>query len=86
MLDLSSYGSLSRYDGPVAIAVDSSGVSVHKCVDGLRDRLLKRMDLTLSSAEAGRFLHTAPSTLEGTYVSAFHCSRAICKGCEVEFS
>jgi len=30
-LDLSSYESLSGYDGPVAIAVDSSGVSVHKC-------------------------------------------------------
>jgi len=31
MLDLSPYKSLSGYDGPVAIAVDSSGVSVHKC-------------------------------------------------------
>jgi len=31
MLDLSPYESLSRYDGPVVIAVDSSGVSVHKC-------------------------------------------------------
>jgi hypothetical protein len=31
MLDLSPYKSLSRYDWPVAIAVDSSGVSVHKC-------------------------------------------------------
>jgi len=31
MLDLSPYESLSGYDGPVAIAVDSSGVSVHKC-------------------------------------------------------
>jgi len=31
MLDLSPYESLSRCDGPVAIAVDSSGVSVHKC-------------------------------------------------------
>jgi hypothetical protein len=30
-LDLSPYESLSRCDGPVAIAVDSSGVSVHKC-------------------------------------------------------
>ena len=31
MLDLSPYESLSGYDGSVAIAVDSSGVSVHKC-------------------------------------------------------
>jgi hypothetical protein len=31
MLDLSPYKSLSRYDWPVATAVDSSGVSVHKC-------------------------------------------------------
>jgi hypothetical protein len=30
MLDLSPYKFLSRYDGPVVIAVDSSGVSVHK--------------------------------------------------------
>jgi len=30
-LDLSPYKSLSGYDGTVAIAVDSSGVSVHKC-------------------------------------------------------
>jgi hypothetical protein len=30
-LDLSPYKSLSRYDGPITIAVDSSGVSVHKC-------------------------------------------------------
>jgi hypothetical protein len=30
-LDLSPYESLSIYDWPVAIAVDSSGVSVHKC-------------------------------------------------------
>jgi len=30
-LDLSPYESLSGYDGPVAIAVDSSCVSVHKC-------------------------------------------------------
>jgi hypothetical protein len=31
MLDLSPYKSLSRYDWPAVIAVDSSGVSVHKC-------------------------------------------------------
>jgi len=31
MLDLSPYESLSGYYGPVAIAVDSSGVSVYKC-------------------------------------------------------
>jgi len=31
MLDLSPYESLSGYDGSVAIAVDSSGVSVHRC-------------------------------------------------------
>jgi hypothetical protein len=30
MLDLSPYESLSRYDGLIVIAVDSSGVSVHK--------------------------------------------------------
>jgi hypothetical protein len=30
-LDLSPYKSLSKYDGPIAIAVDSSGVRVHKC-------------------------------------------------------
>jgi len=35
--------------------------------------------LTLSTVEAGRFLHTAPSTLEGT--SAFASPWAICKGC-----
>jgi hypothetical protein len=29
--DLSPYESLSRCDEPVTIAVDSSGVSVHKC-------------------------------------------------------
>jgi hypothetical protein len=40
-LDLSPYGSLSRYDGPVAIAVDSSGVSVHKC-GGWVERLYSR--------------------------------------------
>jgi len=31
MLDLSPYESLSGCDGPIVIAVDSSGVSVHKC-------------------------------------------------------
>jgi len=31
MLNLSPYESLSGYDGAVAIAVDSSGVGVHKC-------------------------------------------------------
>jgi len=31
MLNLGQYKSLSRYDGPVVIAVDSSGVSIHKC-------------------------------------------------------
>jgi len=30
-LDLSPYESLSGYYGPVVIAVDSSGVSVHRC-------------------------------------------------------
>jgi hypothetical protein len=30
MLNISLYESLSGYDGPVVIAVDSSGVSVHK--------------------------------------------------------
>jgi hypothetical protein len=30
-LDLSPYESLNGYDGPIVIAVDSSGVSVHKC-------------------------------------------------------
>jgi hypothetical protein len=30
-LDLSPYKSLKEYDGPIVIAVDSSGVSVHKC-------------------------------------------------------
>jgi hypothetical protein len=30
MLDLSPYESLRRYDGPIVIAVDSIGVSVHK--------------------------------------------------------
>jgi transposase len=40
-LDLSPYESLSRCDGPVAIAVDSSGVSVHKC-GGWVERLYGR--------------------------------------------
>jgi hypothetical protein len=40
-LDLSPYESLSRYDGPVVIAVDSSGVSVHKC-SGWVERLYGR--------------------------------------------
>jgi transposase len=31
MLDLSPYKSLKEYNGPIVIAVDSSGVSVHKC-------------------------------------------------------
>jgi hypothetical protein len=31
MLNLPLYESLSGYDGPIIIAVDSSGVSVHKC-------------------------------------------------------
>ncbi|MGC8910459.1 MAG: transposase, partial [Nitrososphaeria archaeon] len=31
MLDLSPYDSLGGSDGPVVIAVDSSGISVHKC-------------------------------------------------------
>jgi hypothetical protein len=30
MLDLSPYESLKEYNGPIVIAVDSSGVSVHK--------------------------------------------------------
>jgi len=30
MLDLSPYKSLKEYNGPIVIAVDSSGVSVHK--------------------------------------------------------
>jgi hypothetical protein len=30
-LDLSPYESLRGYNGPIVIAVDSSGVSVHKC-------------------------------------------------------
>jgi hypothetical protein len=30
-LDLSLYKFLSRYNGPIVIAVDSSGVSVYKC-------------------------------------------------------
>jgi hypothetical protein len=30
-LGLSPYGPIRGYDGPVVIAVDSSGVSVHKC-------------------------------------------------------
>jgi hypothetical protein len=30
MLDLSLYKFLSRYNGPIVIAVDSSGVSIHK--------------------------------------------------------
>jgi len=33
-LDLSLYKSLSSYDGPIVTAVDSSGVSVHKCKCG----------------------------------------------------
>jgi hypothetical protein len=40
MLNLSQYKSLSRYDGPVVIAVDSSGVSIHKCGDGLSDYMV----------------------------------------------
>jgi len=31
MLNLPLYESLSGYDGPIVIAADSSGVSVHKC-------------------------------------------------------
>jgi hypothetical protein len=41
MLNLSQYKSLSRYDGPVVIAVDSSGVSIHKC-GGWVERLYGR--------------------------------------------
>jgi hypothetical protein len=41
MFDLSPYESLSGYNGPVAIAVDSSGVSVHKC-GGWVERLYGR--------------------------------------------
>jgi len=39
--------------------------------------------LTLSTTKVGRFLHTAPSALRDTSVSAFipHCSGAICNGC-----
>jgi hypothetical protein len=39
--------------------------------------------LTLSMVEARRFLHTAPSALKDTSVSAFipHCSGTICNGC-----
>jgi hypothetical protein len=40
-LDLSPYKSLSICDGPAAIAVDSSGVSVHKC-GGWVERLYGR--------------------------------------------
>ena len=35
--------------------------------------------MTLSTAEAWRFLHTAPSTPGDTYVSAFIPSGAICR-------
>ncbi|MCR6624651.1 MAG: transposase [archaeon YNP-LCB-024-027] len=31
MLNLPLYESLSGYDGPIVIAIDSSGVSVHRC-------------------------------------------------------
>ena len=48
-LDLSPYKSLSIYDGPVVIAVDSSGVSVHKCVDGLSDYMIGGSGITLRS-------------------------------------
>jgi hypothetical protein len=41
MLDLSPYKSLRKSDGPVVIAVDSSGVSVHKC-GGWVERLYGR--------------------------------------------
>jgi len=41
MLDLSPYKSLRGCDGPVVIAVDSSGVSVHKC-GGWVERLYGR--------------------------------------------
>jgi transposase len=40
-LDLSPYKSLRKSDGPVVIAVDSSGVSVHKC-GGWVERLYGR--------------------------------------------
>jgi hypothetical protein len=30
MLDLSPYESLKEYNGPIVIAVDSSGVSIHR--------------------------------------------------------
>jgi hypothetical protein len=41
MLNLPLYESLSGYDGPIIIAVDSSGVSVHKC-GGWVERLYGR--------------------------------------------
>jgi hypothetical protein len=41
MLDLSPYESLRGYNGPIVIAVDSSGVSVHKC-GGWVERLYGR--------------------------------------------
>jgi hypothetical protein len=46
-LDLSLYKSLSSYNGPIVIAVDSSGVSIHKCggwverIHGKRKRYIK---------------------------------------------
>ena len=42
-------------------------LNLHKAVVGT----VFVASLTLSTAEAGRFLHTAPSTLGDTYVSAF---------------
>jgi len=51
--------------------VDLKHVYVNMKLHGASKVILYRHLLTLSTAEAGRFLHTVPSMLWGTCVSAF---------------
>lgn len=41
-LNLSPYYKLRDSKEPVAIAIDASGISVHKCIDGLREFMVGR--------------------------------------------
>jgi hypothetical protein len=43
----------------------------NQCLRPTRHSRYQKYQLTLSTAEAGRFLHTVPSTLWSTCVSAF---------------
>jgi len=48
---------------------------IRRSIDRIREEMVTKDELTLSTTKVGRFLHTVPSTLGGTSVSAFTPSR-----------